>query len=296
MKYYEDLNQVLKRLNINNIITNDIDAWENNKINNKIYNKLWLTQLQNIDCGPIGTHPKQYPIIIKPIINLYGMSKGFMKINSEEEYYENQKYGHFWMPYLSGKNYTIDLILDNGKIKGYYTLESKPTINGTFEYHVYRPKYKLSENIKKIIEENFISYSGAMNIELINDKIIEGHLRLNGDYYIFDDKFIQNISNLINKNPYELKVKKKSFYLFPYFVTSNFNLNIISKDEIEEILNKNKVYNIRWDNIYSEYQRNDLCRLLMFKVESLKLGNKIIKLINKNFYLRERVYNFINKK
>ena len=27
MKYYEDLNLICKRLNIKNIITNDIDAW-----------------------------------------------------------------------------------------------------------------------------------------------------------------------------------------------------------------------------------------------------------------------------
>ena len=275
MKYYEDLNTILNRLNITNIITNDIDAWDLNKFNRKIYNKLWLTELQGIDCGPIGTKPTNYPIIIKPIINLYGMSKGFMKINSEEDYYNNQKDGHFWMPYFKGKNYTIDIIFDKGKIVGYYALESKPSFNGTFEYHVYRPKFKLLQNIINLLELEFNTYI-PMN-KLINDKIIEGHLRLNGDFYIFDDKFVKNLSYLLLNKKYQLKVKKKPFYLLPYFISSNFNLNVINQEEIEDILEYNIVNNIRWDNIYSFYQRNDLCRLLMFKVDTLTLGKRIRK-------------------
>ena len=60
----------------------------------------------------------------------------------------NQTDGCFWMPFLNGKLYTVDLILDKGKIVGYYCLESKPSFSGTFEYHVYRPNYKLSPKKK----------------------------------------------------------------------------------------------------------------------------------------------------
>ena len=52
-----------------------------------------------------------------------------------------------------------------------------------------------------------------MNIEIINDTIIEGHLRLNGDYYIYDDNFLKNLSKLIDKKDYNLKVKKKILYI-----------------------------------------------------------------------------------
>lgn len=290
MEYYQHLGKICDKLDINNIITNDIDAWQENKKHKKIYNKLWLVEQQKVPCGPIGTDVNKFPIIIKPIINLYGMSKGFMIINDEDTYYKNQNEGTFWMPYLKGKNYTIDLILDKGKIVGVYALESKPFYSGTFEYHVYRPNYKLSDKIIKLIEKNFKSYSGPMNIEVINDIIIEGHLRLNGDLYCYNDDFFINLSNLIDGKPYELKVKKKKFYLFPYFVPGNFNLNILDVDEIENILKDNGVFNIRWDNIKSDYQRKDLTRLLMYKVNTLKKGNLIKNLIKKNLYLREKIY------
>ena len=38
------------------------------------------------------------------------------------------------MPFLSGTNYTIDVVLDKGKIVAYYGMESKPGKSGTFEY------------------------------------------------------------------------------------------------------------------------------------------------------------------
>lgn len=292
MQYYEDLNNICNRLKIRNIVTNDIDAWVKFKDFKKIYNKLWLSEIQNINCGPIGIDPSIYPIIIKPIINLYGMSRGFKKINNKNEYYQNQNDGCFWMPFLDGINYTVDLILDNGKIINYYTFESKPSISGTFEYHVFRPNYKLLDKNKNIIENNFIGYSGPINIEIINDIIIEGHLRLNGDLYLYNDEFIINLSNLINGDKYKLHVKKKPFYLFPYFVY-NFNIDILNKDDIENIFTENKIDNIRWDNINSQYQRSDLSRLLMFKVNTYKKGIEIIKKIRKNLYLREKLYNVL---
>ena len=290
MKHYEDLNMVLKRLNINNIITNDIESWEIQRDHNKIYNKLWLIDCQNIDCGPIGTNPTQYPIIIKPIINLYGMSKGFKKIKDKEEYLKNQDDGTFWMPYFEGDNFTIDLIIDKGKIVGYYALESFPDINGTFKYHKYQPNYKLSDKNYKFIEDNLKGYSGPLNIEIINNNIIEAHLRLNGDYYLYDDNFIINLSRLISGDNYNLNVSKKVFYLFPYFVDSSFKLEILNKEEIENIISDKKVDNIRWDNIYSEYQRVDLSRLLMFKTSKKSIGEEVLFEIRRNIYLRSMIY------
>ena len=67
MQYYEDLNDRLDRLEIENIITNDIDTWESYKFHKRMYNKLWLVEEQGIPCGPIGTTPTSFPIIIKPI-------------------------------------------------------------------------------------------------------------------------------------------------------------------------------------------------------------------------------------
>ena len=295
MNYHELLPYKLDRLNISNILYNDIDCWLKNKINKKIYNKLWLVELQGIECGPIGTKPNKFPIIIKPIINLYGMSRGFKKINSLEEYENNQIDGHFWMPFFEGDNYNYDIIFDDGKIVSYYTLISKPSINGTFEYHKYAFEEKLPKHVIDLLENNFDTYSGPMNIEIIDNNIIEGHLRLNGDCYIYDDDFFINLSNLINKKPYKFNEIKKNIYLFPYFINPYyFEEKYLNKQEIEEILLNKKCNLVCWDDIHSNYQRNDLNRLLMYVTSDQESGEIIRFLITENLTLREKIYPYIS--
>ena len=230
MNYYESVSNKLKRLDINNIETNDIDAWKNNKKFRKIYNKLWLTDIQNINCGPVGIVPEKFPIVVKPIINLYGMSKGFKICYSLEEYNDYKPIGYFWMEYFEDINYNLDIILNNGKIINYLCLISKPENNGTFDYHYYYPEYKLSDENIYILEQNLQNYTGPINIEIIKDNIIECHLRLNGDSYFYNDKFFINLSKMI-KEPlcnFEIKINLEIFYILPYFVKSNFNLDILN--------------------------------------------------------------------
>lgn len=280
MEYYENVFDKYDRLEVD-ITADDINGYQNNTNFNKIYNKLWLAEKQNVSCGPIGTYPQKYPIIIKPIINLYGMSRGFKIIKNEKEYDKNQKDGFFWMPYLKGKNYTIDLVLNNGKIKGIYGMESKPSVSGTFEYHVYRPEYDLSDKNKKFIEKILKKYTGPVNIEIINDIIIEAHLRFNGDMYIFQDKFFTELNKMQSgKKKYDLSVKKEKFYLFPYFVKSNFNKKLLNKKKIEKILVENNISNIRWDDIDEEFQGHKFKRLFMIKTNKLKTGKDILNLID----------------
>ena len=176
-KDYVSLNEFVEKYNLNEIITNDFDAWSKIKEYNFIYNKLWIAQSQNIESGPMGIEPNSYPIIFKPIINLFGMSRGFKVINDENEYNLYLKDGLFWMKYLIGNFYCIDLIIVNGLIKFYSCLQSFPNNDGTFKYHESLPDYILSDNIKIWIGKIFKNYTGCFNIEVIDNKIIEAHLR-----------------------------------------------------------------------------------------------------------------------
>ena len=65
---------------------NDIDAWSHFTKYNWIYNKIKICQTQKIPCAPIGTTPPSFPVILKPIINLYGMGWGSRVVNNKKEY------------------------------------------------------------------------------------------------------------------------------------------------------------------------------------------------------------------
>ena len=88
MSKYKKLYDVLKCPHNVKIPINDLQAWKHpkNQPYKWIYNKLRLCEYQNIPCAPMPIQPKTYPIISKPIINLYGMGLNTVKIESEKDF------------------------------------------------------------------------------------------------------------------------------------------------------------------------------------------------------------------
>lgn len=187
MTTYKSLYEIINQNNFSNKISvNDSQGWIRNPDHQFIYNKLWVAQSQFIDCAPMEVYPQKYPVVFKPIINLIGMSRGFRKINNKDEYNKYLQDGFFWEDYLEGDHWCIDLVLNKGEILFYSCLLSHPGEDGSFKYHESLPDFVLPDHIKYWIMSFFEDYVGCMNIEVINGVIIEGHLRLNGDFHLYD--------------------------------------------------------------------------------------------------------------
>ena len=154
-----------------NIPTNDKEAYMMFENYNDLYNKLLLSQLQNLDAAPVGIIPIEFPVIIKPIINLYGMSNGLKKINNIDEFRKEYNYGMFWQKYLDGTQYNIDINMKNGKIIQYFCVISEPDKEGMFKYHYYKKNYTLSDKNYNFIQKLLYNYTGFVNVEIINDYI-----------------------------------------------------------------------------------------------------------------------------
>ena len=171
-----------------NIPINDFEAYQHHYDFNDIYNKLFISQIQKLDSAPVGIIPVEFPVIIKPIINLYGMSNGFKKINNMEEFENEENYGMFWQKYLEGIQYNVDLNIIDGKVIQYFCVIQVPDLDGKFKYHYYKKDYILHKKIIKLIENLLVDYTGFLNIEVIEDFIIEMHLRLNCDLFLYTKK------------------------------------------------------------------------------------------------------------
>lgn len=278
----EIINYLFK--NYNNLFPiSDIEAWIKYPNYNIIYNKLQLAEIQGLDCAPIPVYPNTYPIVIKPIINLYGMSRGFYKINNKDEYKTllNQKNlsGYFWETYLAGGQFNIDIIFKNGKIIKYFVLKSKPIREGIFKYHKYINDYKLDENIINILEQILDNYTGFINIELIDGFIIEAHLRLNGDFFIFNEKHIDSLINFIKtKNYIDIPITPVTF--FPIFITDTSK----NYEKIGLYLKENKDYLVDFykDDIHQLAQGDKYKRCYYFITNNFKKGLEIQKNIYQN--------------
>ena len=270
----------------------DIKAWSFFKKYNFIYNKIFICQSQEIDCGPYGITPVNFPVVIKPIVNLYGMSKEFKIIYNLDEFNKNITDGLFWMKYYSGENYNLDIILKKGKIFKYLILFSKTNINkpGTFEYHTNIELDSKKINLNKIdnwIKKYLSDFTGIINMEIINNKIIEVHLRPNGDFFFYNEEKIKNIVNLFKYDKWS-NFNFEKIYLFPIFIDTDKIKNInINKKKLNKILNKNEIISINFDSINAKYQNNKYKRLFIFSIKDYKKGKNICKeiyeLINYNY-------------
>ena len=249
------------------ISTCDKSAFQNNNSYNFIYNKLLLSKLQNLDAAPVGIIPIEFPVVIKPIINLYGMSNGYTKINNIDDYNKSMYIGMFWQKYLNGIQYNVDLNIKNGKIIQYFCVISEPSNDGMFKYHYFNKNYLLPKNIYDLIENILDDYSGFLNIEVIDNFIIEMHLRLNGDLFLYNE---QNLIDMINLK----KINIINTCFFPIFVDKYFNIDITNYLETLDI----------------EYDLdgaicNNYKRLLYFRYNNLEKG----------IIIQNKIYNYINE-
>ena len=228
-------------------MTSDAEAWV--KYPPKftwVYNKLQLAQSQNILCGPMGVYPPSdaYPVVFKPIINLYGMSRSFKIVKSQDEYDSCIQDGLFWEPYFSGQQYTIDFTLHKGKVLFTNILCSIPHrfLPGIFVLHR-KVKRTIPTKVKKWVNKHLKHFTGNVNMEVIDSNIIEMHLRHNGDSH-----FLTSHSH--------------AKYIVPIFEYLDFSPKVACA------LIKTLVCKSKHDNIGSNYQ-GTYKRKLMYSTETL---------------------------
>jgi len=284
VKYFVSLSEMLYKKDYY-IPTSDLSVWNYNSDYHHFYNKLWIAETQNLPCGPMGIYPQlyDYPVIFKPIINLYGMSRGVRIINNDKEYDLYIRDGFFWEKYLTGIHRCIDLIVKNGKIYFMSCLISHPAENGSFDYHESDPDYRLNENIIKWISEYLNNYKGLVNLETIDDFIIECHLRFNGDSQLYNDEFVDQLIGFMEDKIKKIKYDIKKIYMIPLFVSKDFH-NKIKREEIMKLCDEYGANTIRFDDIYSKNQSEYLSRLLMYDIDNLVKGLELRKQLSVNFH------------
>ena len=274
------------------IPTNDIELWKNFPQYHWVYNKINICKEQNIPCGPMGISPQNddYPVILKPIINLLGMGMGISIASNADEYDKLIKPGFFWMPFVKGHHLSCDFILVEGNIKWYCCFEGYPASKGMFDYWETLPEWQPEEELIKWIQNKFNSYTGCLNIEIIGKTIIECHMRMGDINHLHSIELMQNIINIYQGKEWKLQnYQIPKIYLVPIFIGNYFPIRL-SGTEIFKIC-----HNIdpKGEFIYT-YQIDPI------KIKNNPPGGKRIANLNVNcleigFKVRKEVLNQINK-
>jgi len=233
-QYFKDIESSEKVV----ICCNDTSAWKMYPDYNWVYNKLELCKSQNIESGPHGVKPSFEPVFSKPVINLYGQNRRALKIFSWEdaEYYP----GHFWMPVFNGTHLSSDMALVDGVSQWCYTMQAfenddgqltrYESANGEFEELVDKAKLWALTNLK--------GYTGIVNIETINGKIIDCHLRMMPRLVdLYSEGWLEAVSILYDKQTWTFNRGTESGYSYTLRASENGTCLISDKDRFDEIKN-----------------------------------------------------------
>jgi hypothetical protein len=161
------------------IPTDDGDAWSWYPAERWVYDKLAVALSQGFVAGPHGLEPPSFPVFSKPIMNLRGMGTDSRVLTSAQEYRAHQRPGHMWMPAFTGEHVSTDVAVVRGQPQWWRHAIGTEAEGGTFDcWHVLaEARPALEAACGRWLADHIAGYSGLLNLETIDGKIIEVHLR-----------------------------------------------------------------------------------------------------------------------
>jgi hypothetical protein len=159
----------------------DWDAWKLYPHHRWVYNKLELSLKLGYECGPAPMPVRKSGYYcVRPIMNLGGMAaQATIKYLEKDRILEIPP-AHFWCERFLGSQYSVNFEWQESQFVPIHT-----SVGLTESNNLYRFKNWRRIPNKEIVLPEFVNKFkdvGFINIEFLEDKIIEIHLRLGEDF------------------------------------------------------------------------------------------------------------------
>jgi hypothetical protein len=167
-----------------NIPTEDSDAWLWYPDYRWVYDKIAVARSQGLAAGPHGTAPPCFPVFSKPSTNLKGMGVGSRVLANAEDYEQNLTPGHMWTTLLQGRHVSSDAAIVDGEPRWWRHVTGVPSGEGTFDHWTVHaePDSAIENYCGNWIRRHLRGYTGIVNIETIDGRMIEMHLRMSDQW------------------------------------------------------------------------------------------------------------------
>lgn len=174
-----------------------------------IYDKLWVARnLTDYEVFNLSTdRPKEYPVFVRPRVNLYGMGVNANLIHNESNLPGS---GYIAQPVIKGTHYSIDLIVIDNVVYDYFAFKSTKNKEGSFicfeSVQVPKIVKKIEKRLQSIKLKNIL-----INVECIGEFIIEIHLRPSLQFIDISGNLIQNYISHLNGGALKKSTKEKTY-------------------------------------------------------------------------------------
>jgi len=251
-----------------------IQAYKKYNNFNHLYNRIDILKDQDVECEPVGIMPPEYPIIIKPIINIinndYNMA--LTKMSNESEYlaylneyvYKNNNLcGNFWYSEIKGNHYISNLLIKNGKVvfNDTFLIHKNEDDIPSFYKHVF--DYILTDYLNETLSILMNNYSGSACIQFIDNIIIDCRLSWWEENHIFKkySDFVSCIPVFLEHNkplrllmddivyiPFRKNVEDNMDYT-PSLKRFSVDYNIVFKTKVQNSIHQICIFVVNWNRL-----------------------------------------------
>lgn len=181
-----------------------------------LYDKHYLSLLLGTNTRCLNdTKDLPYPCIIKPRINLGGMSKeAYVAYRKRDIGKEHQNSNWLAQPYIEGRHYTADIILRNGEPIAFFTFLAYKNIKDSF--WLFEAVRHMNVFVLRDIELLKLDYTGIINVEWIENDgesvIIDFHQRPSLQFKDISGEIISEGIKLTHNNKHKVNVLFEKTY------------------------------------------------------------------------------------
>lgn len=159
----------------------DVSAYKRNPELRWVYHKPLLYDALGVPYGLLPDLPDAYPVIMKPVVNLYGLSRSVQLAYGPDDVARCPDC--FWMPRLAGRHVSVDIEICADALVHGEAVEGVPHRKlGLFDYWERLESAEPWASWAHRIARTLGITGGAINVEFIANTVIEVHLRHSDEF------------------------------------------------------------------------------------------------------------------
>lgn len=285
LDHYNQLYHLLQCPNDLKIPLNDQQAWLQYQQYRDIYNCQKLAEFQNLYHAimPIRPLTNQYPIVLRPITDLYETMDQYI-IKNDHDFWKHWSSFGFWMKKFEPPHDSFEILIKNGKIK-WHTCFRAYYLNHTslIDYWEGLPYEKLPPIILKLISEFLSDFTGCLQVESMNKKIVSCHLRMKNLYRFPDKRILVEAIRLYQKKSWTLSYCPPKIYLFMIWCRKLIK-NQLVMNEIIKICQTHQIDTYQKSNHQTSHRKRHLTLTCLDYKSGCQAKKEILETLKKFGY------------